>query len=171
MLNGKDSTTNKVKEIPKPYMAKASLEDCLSLGKKLRKEDQAEIKALANLNGTQALSMGLLHSNLCYSIFTKEDVICGMFGVQGELNKDAAVWMLASNEIENITIPFLRQSREVINHLNKLHPLLHNVVDVRNTLHLKWLEWCGFTFINKQNIGYENKPFYSFVRTCVSPQS
>jgi len=171
MLNGKVSTTNKVKVTPKPYMAKATLQDCVVLGKKLRKEDQAEVKALANLNGTQALSMGLLHSHLCYSIFTKEDVICGMFGVQGQLNKDAAVWMLASDEIEDIAITFLRQSREVINHLNKLHPLLHNVVDVRNTLHLKWLEWCGFTFINKQNIGYENKPFYSFVRTCVSPQS
>ena len=89
-----------------------------------------------------------------------------MFGVQGQIGKDAAVWMLASKDIEKVTIPFLRQNKAVINFINQLHPVLHNVVDARNTLHLKWLKWCGFTFINKQNIGYENKPFYSFVRIC-----
>jgi len=166
MQNGKVFTINKVKAIHKPYMAKATQQDCLVLGKKLRKEDQEEIKAFANLNGVQALSMGVIHSHLTVSIFTKDDVICAMFGVQGEIGKDAAVWMLASDEIQEVAVPFLKQNRKVIDYLNKLHPVLHNVVDARNTLHLKWLKWCGFTFINKQNIGYENKPFYSFIRTC-----
>lgn len=150
-------------------MAEAVYQDCLTLGHKLRKEDQEEIKALANLKGPEALILGLLHSHICISIFTEQDVICGMFGVQGQKGKDATVWMLASDEIEEIAIPFLRQNKAVINFINQLHPVLHNVVDVRNELHIKWLKWCGFTFINKQNIGYENKPFYSFVRTCVSP--
>lgn len=169
MLNGRVTSTNKVQVTPKAYMAKATRDDCLTLGNKLRKDDQAEIKALANLKGTEALILGLESSHLVNSIFTKDDVICGMFGVQGEIGKDAAVWMLASDEIEKITIPFLRQSREVVNYLNKLHPVLHNVVDARNDLHLKWLKWCGFTFINKQNIGYENKPFYTFIKLCVYP--
>ena len=166
MLNGKVSITNKVKATPKAYMAKATRDDCLTLGKKLRKDDQEEIKALANLKGTQALILGLTYSHLCYSIFTKDDVICGMFGVQGEIGKDATIWMLASDEIEEITIPFLRQNKAVINFINQLHPILHNVVDARNELHIKWLKWCGFNFINKQNIGYENKPFYTFIRIC-----
>ena len=147
-------------------MAKATRDDCLTLGRKLRKDDQEEIKALANLKGTEALILGLESSHLVNSIFTKDNVICGMFGVQGDIGKDAAVWMLASDEIEKITIPFLRQSREVVNYLNKLHPVLHNVVDARNDLHLKWLKWCGFTFINKQNIRDENKPFYTIIRIC-----
>ena len=32
--------------------------------------------------------------------------------VQGEKGKDAAVWMLASDEIEKIAIPFLRQTKQ-----------------------------------------------------------
>ena len=152
-------------------MAKAKYDDCLVLGKKLRKEDLAEIKALANLEGVSSLILGLINSHIAISIFTEDDVICAMFGVQGEIGKDAAVWMLASDEIQKVSIPFLKQNRKVIDYLNKLHPVLHNVVDARNKLHLRWLKWCGFTFINKQNIGYENKPFYSFIRTCVSPQS
>lgn len=171
MQNGKDILTNKVEQLSKPYMAKATLDDCLVLGKKLRKEDQQEIKALANLEGVPSLILGLQSSHFVNSIFTKDDVICGMFGVQGELGKDAAVWMLASDEIEEIAIPFLRQSRKVVEYMNKLHPVLHNVVDARNTLHLNWLKWCGFQFINKENIGYENKPFYSFIRICAYQQS
>lgn len=150
-------------------MAKAKYDDCLVLGKKLRKEDLAEVKAMANLDGVSSLILGLINSHISISIFTKEDVICGMFGVQGQLGKDAFVWMLASDEIQKIAIPFLKQNRKVIDYLNKLHPVLHNVVDARNTLHLRWLKWCGFTFINKQNLGYENKPFYTFVRTCAFP--
>ena len=147
-------------------MAEAKYKDCLTLGHNLRKEDEAEIKALVNLKGPQALILGFTHSHICISIFTSDHKICGMFGVQGQIGKDAAVWMLASKDIEKVTIPFLRQNKAVINFINQLHPVLHNVVDARNTLHLKWLKWCGFTFINKQNIGYENKPFYSFVRIC-----
>lgn len=150
-------------------MAEAKYIDCINLGHKLRKEDQAEIKALANLKGPEALILGLHYSHICISIFTEQDEICAMFGAQGEKGKDAAVWMLASDEIEKIAIPFLRQNKAVINFINQIHPVLHNVVDARNTLHLNWLKWCGFTFINKQNIGYENKPFYSFVRTCAHP--
>ena len=83
-------------------MAEAKYEDCLTLGHKLREEDKAEIKALANLKGPEALILGFYHSHICISIFTEKDEICAMFGVQGEKGKDAAVWMLASNEIEKI---------------------------------------------------------------------
>ena len=40
-------------------------------------------------------------------------------------------------------------------------------MDARNDLHIKWLKWMKFTFINKVNeFGYEKKPFYEFIKIC-----
>jgi len=143
----------------------ASLKDCEELGKNLRKADLQECQAYGNINGLQALLIGYLNSNICISIADDKSVIA-IFGICGEINQPATIWMLASDRLSEISRKFLRENKKLIDYLNQQYPLLHNVCDARNDVHIKWLKWCGFTFINKQNLGYQNKPFYTFVRTC-----
>jgi len=166
MQNGKVSTTNSHHKTHKPYMRIASLKDCEELGKNLRKADLQECQAYGNIDGLQALLIGYLNSNICISIADDKSVIA-IFGICGEINQPATIWMLASDRLSEISRKFLRENKKLIDYLNQQYPLLHNVCDARNDVHIKWLKWCGFTFINKQNLGYQNKPFYTFVRTCV----
>ena len=56
-------------------------------------------------------------------------------------------------------------SKGVVEIFQKRYRVLYNFIDARNTLHIKWLKWCGFTFIQKHyDYGYEKRLFYEFVR-------
>ena len=85
-------------------------------------------------------------------------------------NSVGGIWLVATDELATIQIAFLRQCREVVNFLNTKYKILWNYVDCRNEVHIKWLKWCGFTFINKTNYGVLNKPFYEFIKICVHQQ-
>ena len=60
---------------------------------------------------------------------------------------------------------FLRQSKEVLRELHHQFILLFNEVDARNTVHIRWLRWMGFTFVRyRPNYGTEGRPFYEFCK-------
>jgi len=94
----------------------------------------------------------------------KKNIPVGIFGDNGCGNGGGAIWLLASEGLTTAQISFLRQCRDVVKVLNTKYKILWNFVDCRNSLHIKWLKWCGFKFINKQNYGVLNKPFYEFIR-------
>ena len=83
------------------------------------------------------------------AVIDKEGEVVCIIGVRSITNTIGQVWLLASPRIEKLSIPFLRNSRIVTELFTKDHKLLFNYVDARNKLHIKWLKWCGFTFINK----------------------
>ena len=79
----------------------------------------------------------------------------------------AAIWMLAADELtsKEHRSTFLRNSRVWVNSINSRHQLLFNHVDARNKQHIRWLKWCGFSFIRLvPDYGAEKRPFYEFVR-------
>ena len=117
---------------------KTIFEDIDFLAPRLRFEDKREILDSTGLNPYQALS------------------------------EDGAIWLLATPDIKRIRFSFLRESRKVVNLLNHKYKVLWNFVDCRNELHLRWLKWCGFTFLRKLNYGVNQKPFYEFIKLCVS---
>ena len=63
-------------------------------------------------------------------------------------------------------LPYLgsaQQPRKIIETLHQNFPVLHNVVDARNKLHIRWLKWCGFEFTHLHPAwGREKRPFLSF---------
>ena len=77
-------------------------------------------------------------------------------------------WMLGRDEMltdVHDKWEFLRQSRIHLANLHAMYPVLFNFVDARNTVHLRWLRWMGFTFISRNdNYGPEKRTFYEFVR-------
>jgi hypothetical protein len=73
--------------------------------------------------------------------------------------------MVATDELLEYQMKFLRRSRIYIELIQQEYPLLHNVVDARNELHIKWLKWMGFKFIQlHEEYGVEKRPFYEFIR-------
>ena len=139
-------------------------EDISKLANNLRFEDKQEILANSGQLPYYALLRGYVHSEVCFTIIDKENIPVGMFGV----GKEGTIWLLATNDIHRIRFSFLRESRKVIDFLNQKYPLLWNYVDCRNELHIRWLKWCGFSFLRKIPNGKLQQPFYEFIKICAT---
>lgn len=148
-----------------PYIKVSSHEDVKKLSKNLRKEDIEEIKANSNSNPYHALYTGVLYSHLPFTIMSDDDNPIMIMGVIPHGKNLGMIWLLSSPEIKNISIPFLRNCRGVLDLYLKTFPVLYNYIDARNTVHLKWLRWLGFNFIKVHNdFGYQNIKFIEFVK-------
>lgn len=151
-------------------LRQATLQDCWSLGTKLREADKAEVKASSGRLPTTALMSAWNNSDLPLTIYAEDDresIRVGMWGVVPDLSEPmaGAIWMMAAPELRLAKHSFLRVSRGYVDVLNRRYPVLFNTVDARNTVHLKWLRWTGFTFIQRhERYGHEQRPFYEFVR-------
>ena len=144
-------------------MRVANFEDVKYLSKNLRKCDEEELKAFANLSPQSALTQGLIFSELPIVVVNNNKPVA-MFGVvpEGDLG---LIWFLGTDELKDLSLPFLKECRDVVRMFSKKYKVLGNFVFAENDLHIKWLRWCGFKFINlHKRFGYEQKPFYEFVR-------
>lgn len=144
----------------------STLDDVKYLAPRLRKADKQEILASVGLAPYDALLQSFLNSTMCFTIVNTKDVPVGIFGVTNFSNNVGGIWAMATDELQKIKISFLKECQEVVKLFNRKYKILWNFVDCRNELHIKWLKWCGFTFINKQKYGVLNKPFYEFIRIC-----
>jgi len=143
--------------------------DCLALSRNLRQADLDEIQAASGVMPHLALLRGFEQSSHCYTIVRPEAVYepLAMFGVVSmALNPSVGqVWFLGSDEIKLHSMEFLRKSKGWVHNFHTEYPVLYNNIDSRNTVHIKWLQWLGFQFINElHNYGHEGRTFYHFVR-------
>lgn len=141
--------------------------DVATLAKTLRPEDEAEVRAAAGIAPFRALMLGYTTSTECFTIYEEETGRpVGMFGHRiVEKNVCASIWLLASTHLVQHKWKFLRESRRWLDHIHSQTPLLFNVVDQRNTLHLRWIEWLGFKFIRViPDYGTEKRPFVEFAK-------
>ena len=142
----------------------STLEDIKYLAPRLRKEDKQEILAGTGLIPYEALLNGYKNGVIVFTIVNFKNKPVGIFGINDVGNNVGAIWLLATDKLKDIQYSFLRENKKVIDFLNTKYKILWNFVDCRNSLHIKWLKWCGFKFINKQKYGVLNKPFYEFIR-------
>ena len=148
----------------KPHLRVATEADCIYLSKRLREEDYQEIKAGSGLSPLVSLTLGLHLSDVPLVICNKNNKPVAMLGVvpQGLFG---AIWMVGTEDLKKISLSFIKNCKGVCDVLQKDYQLLNNFVDARNTLHINWLKWMGFTFINKhKQYGVERRLFYEFVK-------
>ena len=75
------------------------------------------------------------------------------------------IWLMGTNDIFDHKITFLRETIPWLDRLSKPFRAVCNVVDKRNTLHVRWLKWMGFSIINEvPSVGEQGLPFYEFIR-------
>ena len=146
------------------YFKLTTLEDIKYLAPRLRQEDKQEILAGSGLIPYEALHIGFKNAVIVFTIFNPKNKPVGIFGVDDLGNGVGGIWLLATKDLAKIQIAFLKQCREVVKFLNTKYKILWNFVDCRNQLHIKWLKWCGFQFINKKQYGVLDKPFYEFIK-------
>jgi len=139
------------------------LSDLADLAPRLREMDKLEVTAStgsADILGI--LEEGFEVSAECYTII-KDGEILGVFGVR-EYQGNGIPWMLAAEGVEKFAKTFIKCNRLMLRDWLKTYPILHNFVDCRNEVAIKWLQFLGFVFIRKVILNDPEAPFYEFVR-------
>ena len=137
--------------------------DIKPLAWKIRWADRREIKDVAGHSPVAAFTQGYEESLRPLTILkgTQPVAMCGAVPMGPS---DACIWLLGTDGINEDRVSFIRNSKAVLEELCKPFDLVYNAVDKRNTLHIRWLQWMGFTFLNETIIN--NTPVYEFARIC-----
>lgn len=147
------------------------LDDAKSLAPRLRTADLREIEACLGKHPLIVLEQGIEISDPCYTIVGEESAPLAIFGVVPDTANPGVgrVWMLASTELLRHRFWFLRNSRKWVELLQQQYKVLWNFIDARNEVHIEWLRWCNFNFINRvEEHGHERRPFYEFEKVAYS---
>ncbi|MDT8902184.1 phage protein Gp13 family protein [Anaeroselena agilis] len=137
-------------------------EDIAVVAPRIREADRQEIWASHHFTPAEALDFSFRRPGMRFTILYKNEPVA-MFGASRlSLAGGGAPWLLGTDQIVKVTIPFLRHSREYVQLMLQEYRFLQNHVDVRNDLSIKWLKFCGFTFHAAVRYGAEQLPFYRF---------
>ena len=147
---------------------KSILSDVVELAANMRQEDKEEVLAYSGSSPQEALFYCFFNSKPCMTMVGRKGNLMGMYGVVPCSPKVGRIWMLGHKTMIND----YKDVRDCLKYspieLQKFHcnyPLLYNYVDERNTTHIKWIKWMGFSIIKKHaTFGAAGIPFYEFVK-------
>lgn len=129
----------------KPYARPAQVDDCAELAANLRQADLTELSLGHSPTPYDALMRGFAFSDEPISVIDSQGAVVAMMGVVPLGPGVGGPWMLASDGLEKIKWPFLRECKARLLEIHKRYPFLHNQVWQGNTVHIRWLKWLGFT--------------------------
>jgi hypothetical protein len=138
---------------------------------RLREEDRQEVLTASGKAPEEVLPVSFDLSRECYTIR-----LCGkdgrvesdptvIFGIADDPHHAGmgVVWLLATDNIRRGALSILREGVLWLDHFNRLYPNgIHNIVDIRNDLHVRWLTLAGFKFVNE--ISHNGHTFIYFQR-------
>jgi|TARA_R100000789_G_C3019127_1_gene153149 hypothetical protein len=136
--------------------------DCEELAKHLRKPDFDEVVTVTKEAPLKPIVRGFRAATYCKSVLNNGNMIM-MYGVCPTLyHKVGSPFLLGTDRFLEVKLPFARQCKSRVEEMQKQYPILWNFIDSRNTVHLRWIKWCGFKLINKKYI--DKIKFYEFIR-------
>ena len=139
------------------YIHPITMEAATEVVFNLRPDDLREVEEGHGI--PSALLPSLMSSNPSYVYFTVPDgKTAGMAGV----GQQGDIWMLCTPDIHRYPITFAREAKRYVD--SRTEPLLWNIVDIRNTAHLRLLKFLGFKFLRKLEHGPNNVTFIEFCR-------
>lgn len=127
--------------------------DVRYLAENLRPEDVRELLTLKPDADIKKILEDCVSSSDFARVVRKDGVPVVIFGSQKTADeiakvgaKAADIWLLGTDEIKLNKTSFLKLSKKVIEEIAEPFDYLWNVVDPRNDLHVRWLQWLGFSF-------------------------
>lgn len=135
---------NVVKEC-KPVLRASVDADVAELANHLREEDVLELAHSSGHTPLEAVRQGFEISNEVLTVTLAGRVVM-MVGVTGKPGYAGSPWMLATDDLKKIRKSFLRQGGAVQQRWLREYKHLENKVWTKNTTHVQWLKWLGYTF-------------------------
>ena len=126
----------------------------------LRQEDLREVVEGHGVDPTIAIPLNSLRG-FCVSFTVPDGKTAGLAGIE----EDGRIWMLCTDAIHEYPITFAREAKRFID--SRTEPILWNVVDARNTAHIKLLKYLGFKFLRKISFGPNQLPFIEFCKLWI----
>lgn len=154
------------------YAREASLVDAFLLAPVLRAADRNEIEASAPGVPDLFILLDMLEQSTFALAICEEgsDEVVALCGVAPYLTQGCGTpWMLGSDRLLAVQTTFIRHSKAIIALMHHHFPTLLNWVDVRNTLHIRWLKRMGFTFddTKAQYVGQYRFDYFHRSPLCV----
>ena len=139
------------------------LEDIKPIAKHMRIEDVEELWKSHNRTPEEALMIAFKDSTECLTV-EKNGKPIAMFGVApNSLSGDeTTIWLVGTPKIEKVQRAFGKHSKDFIEKMLKIYPILSNYVDVTNKKTIKWLKWCGAKFGSAVPYGINGELFMRF---------
>ena len=165
-----DTTRNPVRYNSGVEVRPATQADALQVARELRVEDVIELRALFGQDAdlTLVLQRHVMEADLAFTV-TKNDCPVAIFGTKQIMPNVSSIGLLSSPAIKDIKYTLCRHSRHWVDQLHHNNDLLLNVVHCDNTVHIQWLRWLGFTFVNKmKEMGANGEDFYEFCKLKVN---
>ena len=125
----------------------------------MRKADQIEVACMGH-TPREALMSGLENDDVTLTALDPEGVPFAMFGV-GQVNAQAYIWWLSTDSVMDNSYDFIKASRKWTQILTKPYGATFNYVHEDNKLAIKWLKFCGASFIRK--LTFNDNLFFEFV--------
>ncbi len=144
------------------------------IAQRLREADLREIKANLGQDPLIVLERGIAQSDPCYTVVNEQNKPLALFGVVPDTGDPdvGLVWLLASDELAQHPFFVLRNTHKWVEKLQRQYRVLWNHIDARNELHIRWLQWSGFTVLRRiENFGVEQRPFYEFEKVRASAEN
>jgi len=144
----------------------ATVNDCNTLGPRLRQADKEELKLSCGYGPITALTLSMNASDTAYVAVDEDDIPFAMFGVVDTYQDFIGVpWMLGSTGIYKHATQFKRECKDWLATISQDYQVLVNYVHADNHKAIRWLKWIGFQMIYLDpEYGVGKAPFYEFVK-------
>ena len=139
------------------YTHPITMEAAIEFPSNLRPDDRREVEEGHGLDSMFYLKEEAKLGS-CIYFEVPNGKTAGMAGV----DEGGLIWMLCTDAIHEFPLTFAREAKRWVE--SRPEPLLWNVVDKRNKVHLKLLKFLGFKFLREYPFGPNNLPFIEFCR-------
>jgi len=139
------------------YIHPCTLEAAYQVASNLRQEDLEECVEGHGIQPTIDIPLASLEG-FCRYFTVPNGETAGIVGIIND-----KIWMLTTPAIHKYPITFAREAKRFID--SRTEPYLWNVVDKRNTVHIKLLKFLGFNFHEELLFGPNNLPFIRFSKS------
>ena len=133
------------------------MEAAMEVASNLRPEDRRELEEGHGLDPIEYFKE-LACDPSCVYFVVPNGKTAGMAGV----DTNGAIWMMCTPAIHEYPLTFAREAKRYVE--SRTEPLLWNIVDKRNTVHLKLLKFLGFKFLRELKHGPNQLSFIEFCR-------
>ena len=139
------------------YIHPITLEAAYEVASNLRPDDRREVEEGHGHNPIIHIPIAS-KAGFCVSFTVPNGKTAGVAGIAN----GNCIWMLTTPAIHEYPLTFAREAKRFIE--SRPEPYLWNIVDKRNTVHLKLLQFLGFKFLREVTYGPNNLTFIEFIR-------
>lgn len=130
----------------KPTIRRAEDDDAIYFAVNLRSADARELHTAHPDKSIEAVLRDAIQKGEAYTLRFGTDSPCVLFGIVKYTSLIGIIWMVATPRIDGHALSILREASSWIDSWKAKYGVLTNYMEVRNTLHLRWLTVLGATF-------------------------